>query len=396
MYSENNKKINEIASLTTDIEHYPKQVNDVNLNSYSKIPISNLATMGIALEPLSKSFMDFVLNNSGNGKPGLYQVTFDAGCKLVRKADNSGYLGAVAKSGTNQVGGGMATLTKHAPKNPLVINPAMMIVAISLMNIEKKLDNIAKVQKEIFEFLVQKEKAKLRGSLSFLSDIMENYKFNWNNDIYKNSNHIKSLDIKQESEQNILFYHEQIINKINKQSFMHFDKDVNEMINKIKSDFEDYQLALYLYAFSSFIDVILLENYRFEYLEGIVNKIMSYVSDYNNLYDVCYSHIEGNSKSSVQSRILSGIGIANKAVSSAASKIPLIKNTSIDETLNNAGNNINNFNKNRTNQTMSKLPKHQNNAIELFIDKINSIKKIHNEPMQIYFDVSYIYYKQVT
>ena len=50
---------------------------------------------------------------------------------------------------------------------------------------------------------------------------VNNYKYNWNNGIYKNSNHIKVMDIRQEAEKKIAFYREQIISKVNKKSFIH-------------------------------------------------------------------------------------------------------------------------------------------------------------------------------
>ena len=122
-------------------------------------------------------------------------------------------------------------------------------------------------------FLQQKEKAKQRGNLIFLNDILANYKFNHENAMYKTNNHIKVLDIKQESEQSILFYIEQIEGKLKKQSFLHIDKNVKEKLASVKADLIEYRLALYLFAFSSFLEVLLLENYESAYLDGANNKI---------------------------------------------------------------------------------------------------------------------------
>jgi len=108
------------------------------------------------------------------------------------------------------VGGGQARL------NPLIFDPKMIFMAAVFANIEKKLDNILEMQQEIVDFMVRKERSELRGDLNYLSDILNNYKYNWNNDKYKNNNHIKVLDIKETAERKIDFYRDQIEQKIQK------------------------------------------------------------------------------------------------------------------------------------------------------------------------------------
>ena len=58
-------------------------------------------------------------------------------------------------------------------------NPTMLFMAAALMSIDKKLDIIQETQQEILSFLENKEKANLKASLDTLSDILNNYKYNW-------------------------------------------------------------------------------------------------------------------------------------------------------------------------------------------------------------------------
>jgi hypothetical protein len=53
------------------------------------------------------------------------------------------------------------------------------------MSIDRKLDSIQETQQEILEFLEQKEKSRLKGNLNVLADVLNNYKYNWNNEKYK-------------------------------------------------------------------------------------------------------------------------------------------------------------------------------------------------------------------
>lgn len=50
---------------------------------------------------------------------------------------------------------------------PLACDPTMLFMAAALANIDKKLDAIQDMQKEMMDFLVQKEKADLKGKFEF-------------------------------------------------------------------------------------------------------------------------------------------------------------------------------------------------------------------------------------
>ena len=265
----------EVLRKMTDVTFYPALVEtEVGVANYTKLPISRITALGTYLAEFTK---------------------------------HPGYLGAYMNA-NNQVAG-QATL------NPLVCNPTMLFMAAALVNIDKKLDAIQEMQKEFLDFLVQKERSELKGDLNFLSDVLNNYKHNWNNTMYKNSNHIKVLDIRQAAERKIDFYREQITVKVNKKSFIHSDKDVKKQSEKVQEEFNDYQLAVYLFAFSSFLEVMLLENYASAYLNGISKKIEKYSFEYKELYTKCYDLIEGYSNSSIQSAFVRGfIGCQSSCV----------------------------------------------------------------------------------
>lgn len=74
-------------------------------------------------------------------------------------------------NGLKMVGGGQAQMT------PLACDPTMIFMATALANIDKKLNAIQDMQKEMMDFLVQKEKADLKGNLNFLFDVFNNYKY---------------------------------------------------------------------------------------------------------------------------------------------------------------------------------------------------------------------------
>ena len=271
---------NEIVEVPSPAEFYPTVIEDnVNLSTYTKLPLGNLPAIGVAFEPIAAAFSSVV---NGAGGSGLYRVSVPNGMHLAAASDGSGLLGSALSNTSNQIAG-------QARLNPVVCDPTMLFMAAALANIQKKLDTIQETQQEMLDFLIQKQKSELKGNLLFLTDIMKNYKFNWNNKTYKNSNHIKVLDIKQEAEKSIIFSQTKIEKVIAKKSLIHADQDVNKMISKVRSDFEDYQMAVYLFAYSSFLEVMLLGNYDSNYLHGISSKIEDYSFQYRDLYTKSYN-----------------------------------------------------------------------------------------------------------
>ncbi len=220
---------------------------------------------------------------------------------------------------------------------------------------------------------------------------MNNYKYNWNNEKYKNSNHIKVLDIKQTAERKIDFYREQIASQISKKTFLHSDQDVRKQREKITAEFGDYQLSLYLYSFSSFLEVILLENFDSEYLDGITNKIENYSRLYRELYTTCYNQIEGYAKSSIQSNLLNGLSSVNKIAGKAIAKVPVISKSQIDEKLIETGDKLGKYSSARVEQSMKQLIDKQDNCVRPFIENINAINRLYNQPIELLFDKENLY-----
>lgn len=150
------------------------------------------------------------------------------GHHLARRIDGSGLIGATLFNDTNQVAG-QAILN-----NVTSLDPTLLFIIATLYAINYKLDAINQGQKDIQSLLEQKEHSELQGSLLFLTDVINNYKYNWNNDFYLKNNHLKALDIKEMAEQKIDFYQSQIRKKTSKKEFLLMDKDVKKKLEVIK------------------------------------------------------------------------------------------------------------------------------------------------------------------
>lgn len=374
-----------ILQMMSDTSIYPMlQESEVGVSNYTPLPLSRLAAYGTAFQPLTTAVQTAV---SGAGGSGIYYVN-TAGKTMFQMKGTNNFIGSL-KNPTGMVGGGQAQMT------PLACDPTMLFMAAALANIEKKLDAIQDIQREMMDFLIQKEKAELKGNLNFLFDVFNNYKYNWNNAMYKNSNHIKVLDIRQESEKKIAFYREQIIAKVNKKSFIHSDQTVNKQLQSVQDQFKDYQLALYLLGFSSFLEVMLLENYDSDYLSGIAAKLDNYSLKYRELYSKCYDEIEGYSSTSVQSSVLRGIAKASTSVGKFVERIPVISKGQADETLIAAGEKLDEINAGKLRKQMNTLIEHQGNSIRPFIENINTVNELYNKPVQLLVDRENLYFATI-
>ena len=371
----------QMALATVTVERLPAIPEEkLHSSSCQKIPLGNIAALGVAFQPLTSAVQNIV--TGGSGTSGLYWVNTH-GLQMATFNNKAGYLGSLLTE-SGQVGGGQAVLTPF-------VDPTYVFMSAALLNLEKKLDDIKEMQTEILDFLKQKEKADLRGNLKTLFDILENYKFNWNNEKYKTNKHILVQDIRRDAEKSIIFYSERIENRLKKKNVLPSDQEVKSLLQKLEEDFQEYQLSLYVYAFSSFLEVMLLENFDSEYLSGVSQKIERYTLRYRELYTASYNKAEGLSTSSVQARLFKGLAGIAKGAGGAIAKIPVVSKSQIDETLIGAGNHLGSVHSKRTQKSMKHFSGNSVSYTRTFVDNIEMLDRIYNEPMEILFDKDNIY-----
>lgn len=372
---------NALVQAMMDVEYCPPAElvkMNVDMTKTQKFPIEKAAALGIAFQPLTQLVSYAV---GGAGQSGMYCVN-TAGKTMFKSGKD--FIGSL-KAADGGVGGGMAKMTQ------IPLDPTMLCMAVAIMAIEKKLDAIQEAQKEILAFLELKEEAKLKGNLNALADVLNNYKFNWSNDKYKDHKHILVQDIKREAEQSIILYREQLTKVRSKKALFHSGQEVKAELNKTMARINDYQLALYTFSFSSFLEVMLLENFDTNYLNSIASKIQEYSRDYTAIYEKCSENLEKESKSSLEGYALKGLSKISGGAGKLVEKIPVISNTQIDENLIKAGGILHDVDTNRTQNIMRILADSQTSYVSSFVDNILTIDKLYNQPTQLMFDSENIY-----
>lgn len=365
------------------------EMEKVNLSLFDNIPYADLSVLGTAFLPMIQSLQNVgshLLGTSSAPSSKLYRVSLPKGAThLAMKKDRSGYITAAFDDSNRLVGQASITPEGIAKDSPGVstINPYMFAIAAMIMSVNMKLNDIKRGQEDLMAFLEQKEKAKLEGNLFFLSDILNNYKLNWNNERYVNANHIKVLDIKQQSEQSISLFKKQVQSVLNEDALFHTTKKVSKNINQLLTDFDSYRLSVYMYAFSSYVDVLLLENFESEFLQKITAKISKYALEYREVYSDVYATLERYTKRSIRSIASRGAAGITKSLGKAVEKIPKLCDTQMDENLFNASEKIAVFDEDTNKKIARTITSAQKVDVSLFTENINRIEYLANYPFTV-------------
>lgn len=383
-------KKHEITKSFMNTEMVPYDVqSSLSLKEAISLSFDDMMIMGGTIGIVASAFMPFFTENSqtlykaftADGNPLTLPYRFKNGSGFVSSYhDASGKIHQTRFQEVTQSSSGISPNTMVA-----------IAAAIVIRGIENKLTAIQETQQEILSFLQDDKRAALKANIDFLTEILENYKFNWENEMYKTNMHIKVLDIRQSAEQNIEFYRRQIMGHLEQKKRIVSDRNTKGKLAKIQSDLSDYRTALNLYGFAYYVEVLLLENYSAEYLENITSKIKNASLQYKELYTECYAKIKNYLQSSVNSMAFKGVAAASKFTGETLAKIPVVSRGQADKKLVEAHSMINKWNEDRPDEILKQLISCKDIFTNLFAENIDLISQTYNHPTEIYFDNKGIY-----
>ena len=383
--NENEEKLELIRAMTA-VEIRPEQAEEeLAARSYEKLPLSRLMALGTGLEPIV-SAVQYVLSN-GEASTGFYFGLVPNGKHLAAFNNKPGFLGAYV--GAHGVEG-------QTQFFQLPCNPAMLFMAATLANIDRKLDAIQETQQEMLDFLKAGEKAELRGNLEFLADVFNNYKYNWNSEKYKSANHIKALDIRQSAMRSLELYHDRIAGHMSKRSLLPSDRDVKKQLAELLDEMRDYRLALYLYGFAYLVEVLLQENFDGQYLTKIAGSISEKALEYRELYTEVYTRVEERTKSTLESKALGALSAVSRAAGKTIEKIPVISRSQLDENLISAGETLGERSEDRSDESLGSLTEYSGDCVRPFVEQLNEINRVYNTPVTLLFDRDALYLSSAT
>ena len=275
--------------------------------------------------------------------------------------------------------------------NKMGFNPATIMIAISLSEIEKEIIEIKSICNNILSFLENDKESEIEADVKTLIRVITEYKYNWQDEQYINNNHKLVMDIKRTGMKNINFYQKQIYENMKKKNIFMTNKTINYNQNELEKNFSYYRLSLYVYSFATFLEIMLLENFQKEYLLSKKEELETLSNEYINNYQEALKYVKKEANKSIQGNLLSGICSAGKAIGDLSEKIQVIKNKKIDTWFNKNSDNIKNISQNMKNNFSLKFEEMNNPNTKIFIDKIKFINDIYNNVKNIYFDNKKLY-----
>ncbi len=363
--------------------------NELVLNNYFSLPLTELAGLGTALTPFTKTVQNITVPS---GEKLFTLNTRGYTGELLKHKDGSGFLSAINTSdGLGQVAfneykGALTSTTT-------TFNPATLFLAAAVISINQKLDEIKETQDDILSFLTEKEKTLHRSNLDTLFDIISEYKHNWNNAIFKQAK-INLVDqIKKDSDIAIKLYKSTIEKQLNKNKLLHSDIDVKKTVSKLISNLSEYQLAMYNYGFSTFLSIMLLENFDSNFIKEAINKLENLSYEYLVIYTECYNKIEEISNKSIETLMLKGFSTISKATGEKLANIPVLNKSPLDEALISTGKILNNIQTGKPDKTAQRLISQKDNCIKIFIEKLNLVDNLFNSQVDILVNNKMIYFK---
>ena len=360
-----------------------------------KLPLERIPQLGIALASLPSTFRTVTNTVS---VPMLLQPTDKFGNPLdpsILQAfkDGSGLMGSYrdAAKGFGQarfhvVEGDIAKSVTQVP-----YDPTSLFMAAAIAQINQKLDSIQESVDEMFEYMRQRDKANMRGNLKTLTDILNGYGLNYGNTTYMANAHMKVLDIKQSSAQDMELFRSLAQSDLKKKGFIEVRDGLGRRLDKVLDYLKDCQLATYIHAFSLFLEPMLAQNFEPAKLADAAAKIEADSLTYRELYTECYDVLEASAADTIDVAFLGGIASAGKMLGRAIAATPIGEFTPIDEALEGAGEDIGKFNDEQSKKLIEKLHQAKTPDVAPFRRSVMEIDTLYNRPTQIAVDAENVY-----
>lgn len=365
---------------------------DFNEQKSLSVPFAELATLGAGVSSLLPAFRTITQTMTIDTK-GLYQLANKALGDNLKQARDGNFWGAL-KTATksskmakfSEVGAVTGTSEAVA-----AINPAMVMMAVALFSIEQKLGEIEKMQKQIISFLEIEKESEIEADVETLSNIIFNYKLNWDNEHFVASNHKLVLDIQRTARKNMNGYQKKVAEVLGSNKLVVMQNQVNTALADLEKKFKYYRLSLYTFSLASMLEIMLSGNFKEEYISGVKDEIERLSYTYRDLFGQCSIYLEKMNNVSVETNVLKGIGVASKAVGKFIGNIPLVKEGQVDEFLQDSGKQMKSSAKEMEKSILAAFAELSNPETRVLVERMEDMIQIYNHTDKIYFDDKKIY-----
>lgn len=362
---------------------------DISQSKSLSMPIAQLSTLGAGVASLLPAFRT-ITQTSSVAAEGLYRIP-NAVIGDTLKAAKSGNFWPSFKNSNKLAQLQKVDSLQSTTSMVMPIDPATMMMAVALFSIEQQLGNIAEMQKKILSFLEIEKESEIEADIETLSNIIEKYKHNWDNEQFISSNHKMVIDIQRTARKNMVSYQKKVRDVIKEKKLLVLQNKIKTTLDELMKDFKYYRLSLFTFSMSSLIEIMLSGNFKEENILSIKDEVQKLSFVYRDIYGECSVYLEGMEKSSVESNLLKGVSATSKAVGKFIGSIPKIKDGQIDERLQEAGEHVSDKAKAIETDSIAAFAEMSNPGTSLFTDKMDDLIFVYNKTSDICFDNNNIY-----
>ena len=365
---------------------------DITTLDTISIPIGEMATLGGAVASLLPALRT-VTQTTTLHADGLFRLANAGAGDALKVAKNGNFWGALktANGGSKFAQFASAGPLSATSQAVMPIDPATMMMAVALYSIEQKLGKIEEMEKQIVSFLYEEKESQIEGDLKTLVNILQGYKYNWEDEKYKISRQKLVLDILRSANQNMIFYQKQVAD-VQKESHTVVGKTTVNTVNvSLQKKLKYYRLSLYIYSLASFVDLMLREDFKEENITMVKNDIEKYSIEYRETFATCSAYLETMAHNMIGKNALKGLGNVENALGNLIGNIPLVKDGQVDEWLVKTASRHKEVADKIEHGTIEQFSVISDPETSVFIERLEEMNRIYNHTEQIFFDDKRIY-----
>ncbi len=365
---------------------------DISKKNAIHVPIAQLSTLGAGVSSLIPALRTVTQMTTVNTH-GLYRVANMGASDTLKAARNGNFWGAFKTvEGTSK----FAQLQAAGPISQTIntvmpIDPLMIVMAAALFFIEQKLDSIAEMEQQILSFLEFEKESEIEADVETLTSIISKYKNNWDNEHFITSNHKLVLDIERTARKNMNAYQKSVTAVLNSKGLFIAQSKINSTLKELQKNFKYYRLSLYTFSMASFVEIMLSGNFNEENITNAKSEIENLSMVYRDIYGQCSLYLEKMCTSSLETNMLKGIGAASGAAGKFIGNLPVIKEGSVDEFLQDGGTQLKKTAVGIEKKVVESFAEISNPNTGVFTEKLKDLIQIYNHTSTIYFDDEQIY-----
>ena len=356
-----------------------KDLDIINKDEYCALPIMDLSSFGNEIVNQLTSIGTDVLNDILNGN-----ISNVADLKKSLKSNTLSRFGLEIKRNKNKTKKNLKDI------NSMELTEFAVFSAI-LVVINSKLTDIIAREKAIVEFLEIDKQTALKADFLTLNTIVREYHHNFDNEKFLHSREAQVIEIRRNAEHNVLFYKELAEKRIaGFKKGVHIE--IDKALNEIQTRFKYYRLALYIYAYSSFLDVVLLENFSEEFINSIIEDITNHSTQYIDFYNETSKTVKQMAEKSGKSQAMKGVSSITSAFSKLFSKMKANKQA---DKLENSSKSMAEKRESSVEDLVTRFSDNKDAGVDDVIENLNYLKNLYNKESDVIIDSEYIYIKRI-